>query len=101
MTKPKSDSPRRGRGLVYTIALIVGLGAIVAPAAVYLFGVTLIAPYEGEGGALGFLGTVYGDALAGSSAAWALLLSPAAFVFVWWAAFRLLRATRSQPGAPD
>ena len=95
MSKPKS--PRRLRRLLSTIAIVVVAGAVLAPVAVYVFGVNLIAPYAGEGGALGFLGSVYGDALQGKAAAWALLLSPTAFVLTWWTVFRLLRVGRPAP----
>ena len=93
MSKSQTAAPHR-RGVVSTSIAIICLGAVIAPVAVYLFGVLLIGPYEGEGRALGFLGSVYGDALAGSPAAWALLLSPAAMILTWWAVARALRATR-------
>jgi hypothetical protein len=80
--------------LLYTTVIVIVLGAVLAPVAVYVFGVNLIAPYAGDGGALGFLGSVYGDALQGSAVAWGLLLSPAAFVLTWWAVIRLVRAGR-------
>ena len=83
--------------MLSTSLAILILGALIAPVAVYLFGANLIAPYEGEGGLPGFLGSVYGAALDGSPAAWGLLLSPAAFVLTWWGVFRVLRATRRQP----
>jgi hypothetical protein len=92
MSKSQSAASHRRRAVSKSIAIIC-LGAIIAPVAVFLFGFLLIAPYEGEGGALGFLGSVYGDALAGSPAAWALLLSPAAMILTWWAVARALRAT--------
>ncbi|UCG73501.1 MAG: hypothetical protein JSV45_03775 [Chromatiales bacterium] len=99
MSRP--DSPRRLRRTLYTIVLVVVGGAVLAPVAVYLFGVNLIAPYAGEGGALGFLGSVYGDALQGRAAAWALLLSPAVFVLTWWAVFRLMRLGKTRASAAD
>ena len=80
-----------------TIAIVIVAGAVLAPVAVYVFGASLIAPYEGDGGALGFLGSVYGDALRGKLAAWALLLSPALFVLTWWAVVRLARSPDSAP----
>lgn len=96
MSKP--ESPRPLRRLLYTIVIVVVVGAVLAPVAVYVFGVNLIAPYAGEDGALGFLGSVYSDAWQGKAAAWGLLLSPAAFVLTWWAVFRLLRAGKTAPG---
>lgn len=81
-------------GPITTAALITILGAVIAPVAVYLFGILIIAPYEGEGRLLGFLGSVYGDALAGEASAWALLLSPAALILTWWAVGRLWRTGR-------
>ena len=96
-----SSTPRPLRRSLSTIAILVALSALVAPVAVYVFGVSLIAPYDGDGGMLGFLGNVYGDALHGRAAAWGLLLSPAALVLTWWAAFRLLRAGRRRPETAD
>ena len=78
-----------------TLLMLVLAGFLLAPIAVYIFGVNLFAPYEGDGGLPGFLGSVYGDALRGEPAAWALLLTPAAFVITWWAVFRLIRSGRA------
>lgn len=97
MSQTKTSHPLRRR--LYALLIILVAGMVLAPVAVYVFGVNLIAPYEGDGGALGFLGSVYGDALQGKAAAWALLLSPTAFVLTWWVAFRLARAPR--PTARD
>lgn len=93
----KSTAPQALRRRLYAIAALLIAGAILAPVAVYVFGVNLIAPYEGDGGMLGFLGSVYGEALNGKAAAWGLILSPAAFVLTWWAVYRLIRAGRATP----
>lgn len=95
MTKHESSRPF-GLSLP-VIAIVIVAGAVLAPVAVYVFGANLIAPYEGDGGLLGFLGSVYGDALRGKLAAWALLLSPALFVLTWWAVLRLARTADSAP----
>lgn len=91
----QSKTPRPLRRLIITLLTIIAGGAVLAPVAVYVFGTTLLAPYEGDGGVLGFLGSVYGDAWQGKAAAWGLLLSPTAFLLTWWAVFRLLRAGRT------
>lgn len=90
----QSKKPRPLRRLIITLTVIIAGGAVLAPVAVYVFGTTLLAPYEGDGGAFGFVGSVYRDALQGEAAAWGLLLSPTAFILTWWAVFRLLRAGR-------
>ena len=93
--------PSRRRSPLFSGALILVLGAIIAPVAVYLFGVLLIAPYEGDGALLGFLGDVYGDAAAGEAAAWGLLLSPAALILTWWVVIWLWRRGRPTPDKVD
>lgn len=98
MSNSTTAQPLRRR--LYRVASLLIAGAILAPVAVYIFGVSLIAPYEGDGGVMGFLGSVYGDALGGKAAAWALLLSPVAFVLTWWAVYRLIRAGRGTPETP-
>ena len=98
MSKAKTSRPL-GRTLKTFVMLLLA-GILLAPVAVYVFGVNLIAPYEGDGGALGFLGSIYGEALNGEAAAWALILSPTLFVLTWWVALRLVRACK-QPPRPD
>jgi hypothetical protein len=93
MSRPNSAAPGWRRSL-RSLLLVIAAGAVIAPVVVYLFGVTVFAPYEGQGGLPGFLGSVYGSALAGSSAAWVLLLSPAALWLTWWGIYRLLGAAR-------
>ena len=57
------------------------------PAAVFLGGLWLAGPYEGENGYLGMLGNLYGDALTGNIGALTLLLSPVAIIAAWRLAF--------------
>ena len=52
---------------------------------------SLMSRYEGEGGFLGYLLTVFGDAFQGRPAALALLLSPAAMLLLWWIIIRFWR----------
>ncbi len=80
-----------------TILIIIAAGAVIAPALVYAVG-SLLGPYEGPNGFIGFLADVYGDALHGKLAAVGLLLSPAAFVFSWWVIVLAWRHERCQPG---
>ncbi|HHQ15179.1 MAG TPA: hypothetical protein ENK16_09115 [Chromatiales bacterium] len=75
-----ADGPRR---FAITALIIIAAGAVAAPALVYAIG-SLLGPYEGPDGFIGFLASVYSDALHGKLAAVGLLLSPAAFVFSWW-----------------
>lgn len=76
------------------VAGIVIAGAIAAPALVYAVG-SLLGPYEGPNGFLGFLSDVYGDAFTGNPAALGLLLSPAALLLSGWL---IVLAWRRTPG---
>jgi len=65
------------------VLLIIGLVAV--PIAVYFVGQTVVGPYEGDGGLLGLLGQVWTEFFDFQLGAWILVLSP--FVIV-----QLLRA---------
>ncbi len=71
------------------------MAALLAPVVVYLFGSALMGPYEGPGGLGGFVGHVYGQALAGKTSAIALMLSPTLALLTWWGLAGYLR-----PGPP-
>jgi len=103
MSDPEASNPIKRRSALTSSLYILVLGAVIAPVAVYLFGSLLIAPYAGEGGLVGFLSSVYGDAARGEAAAWALLLSPASLILTWWLvvqARRSMRQQRSDAGIP-
>jgi len=71
--------------------VLTGLSLICVPVIVYLGGAALAGPYEGEGGAVGLLLGIWGDALTGRPAAGLLLLGPVLLVIIWRAAFFLRR----------
>ena len=50
--------PRYKKELVLAGSLIV-FGLILLPFAIYLVGVQIVGPYEGEGGALGLLTSIW------------------------------------------
>jgi hypothetical protein len=86
----------RGRGGMLIAGLCLA-GALLVPFAVYLFGSTLMGPYEGEAGLAGFLAAVFSDVFRARAGALALVLSPAAFVLLWWLIFHLLRQPQTRP----
>ena len=67
--------------LAWIIAALL-FGAAVLPLLVYYTGTTTLGPYSG-GGPLQFLAAFYADVARLHSAAWLLLLGPAALVVVW------------------
>ena len=94
MVRRQTNKPRaRSAILLSGLALA---GALLVPLAVYLFGSTLMGPYEGDGGLVGFLATVYADLLRGRPGALALVLSPTVFFALWWLIFRLVRRRRAE-----
>jgi len=64
-------------------SVLLLLSCLLLPALAYLGGRVVVGPYEGSFGLLGYLGSVFGDALRGSWLAWVLLLAPAATVSLW------------------
>ncbi|MCC7258228.1 MAG: hypothetical protein IT486_07630 [Gammaproteobacteria bacterium] len=62
-------------------------GMLVLPVLGYVAGGRLVGPYAGPRGLASYLGSIYGDALAGHPLALMLVLAPGAIVGVW-----LLRA---------
>ena len=72
---------------------ILLLCLIGVPVAVYLVGGLIVGPYEGEGGILGMVGTIYADALTGHLSAWVLLSSPLLLVAIWMLVARLNKLT--------
>ena len=54
---------------------LIGFGLIFLPFAVYIVGVEIVGPYEGEG-ALGLFVSILGALGRGDWAAWILVLSP-------------------------
>ena len=88
---------RPARRTALTLAILCLAGALLAPVAVYLFGSTVMGPYEGDGGLAGFSASVFAAAVEGKAGALALVLTPAGLLLTWWLVFQLLRRTRSGP----
>lgn len=55
---------------------LLAFGLFVLPLVVYLVGIEIVGPYEGEGGAFGLLGSILAAAARGDWSAWVLTLSP-------------------------
>jgi hypothetical protein len=55
---------------------LFGFGLLLLPLVVYIVGVEIVGPYEGEGGALGLLTSIFVALARGEWAAWILALSP-------------------------
>jgi hypothetical protein len=91
--------PRPAGRTTLTLLIACLIGAIVAPAAVYLFGSAVMGPYEGDGGLGGFASSVFSAAAQGKTGALALLLAPAGLILTWWLIFFLLR--RASTDRPD
>ena len=66
--------PQWGMDKRWIYALLASL--IVVPVLVYFAGGLIVGPYEGEGGLIEMMGTIYVDAMTGHWSAWVLLLSP-------------------------
>ena len=57
-------------------AVMLAIGLVPVPIAVYFVGQTVVGAYEGDGGVLGLLGQIGSDLVALRLAAWILVLSP-------------------------
>ena len=66
------------------VMLIIGLVAV--PIAVYFVGQTVVGPYEGDGGLVSLIGQVWTEFLDLRVSAWILVLSPYAIVLLLRAA---------------
>lgn len=64
---------------------------ISVPVLVYLFGSIVVGPYEGEGGLIGMMGSIYVDAITLQPSALVLLVSPLLLILVWKLSLRLRR----------
>jgi hypothetical protein len=73
---------------------LLGLGLFLLPFVVYLVGIEIVGPYEGEGGAFGLLASILTAVARGNWAAWMLTLSPYLMFQLTRVAFRILRRPR-------
>jgi hypothetical protein len=73
---------------------LLGFGLFFLPFVVYLVGIEIVGPYEGEGGAFGFLASLLTAVARGNWAAWLLTLSPYLIVQLTRLAVRILRRPR-------
>ncbi|MGI9308206.1 MAG: hypothetical protein ACR2P6_03020 [Gammaproteobacteria bacterium] len=65
-------------------SLVLGLFCLVyVPLGVYLFGMLLAGPYDGDYGFFGMTGRIYMDLLKLELTAWFLMLSPALVYLIW------------------
>lgn len=61
------------------------------PLIIYVTGGLIVGPYEGDGGIVGLMRAIYGDALSGHITAILLLLSPLALFGIWYGVIRWKR----------
>ena len=55
---------------------LFGFGLFLLPFVVYVVGVEIVGPYDGEGGAFGFMTSILAALVGGAWGAWILTLSP-------------------------
>jgi len=90
-------TPRPGYRTAMLLLIACLAGALLAPVTVYLFGSTVMGPYEGAGGLGGFTASVFSAAADGKPGALALLLTPAGLALTWYLVARLLRLRGDEP----
>jgi hypothetical protein len=73
---------------------LLGFGLFLLPIVVYLVGVEIVGPYDGEGGAFGLLASVLTAVARGNWAAWMLTLSPYLICQLTRLTVRILRRPR-------
>jgi len=66
---------------------LLAASIVLVPSLVFLGGLWLAGPYEGDGGIFGMLAHVYKDALTGGLGALLLLLGPLLLILIWQLAF--------------
>jgi hypothetical protein len=70
---------------------LLGSGVLVLPFVVYVVGIEIVGPYEGEHGPFGLLASILAAVARGNWAAWVLVLSPYLIVQLTRLAVRVLR----------
>lgn len=71
--------------------MLLGASIVLVPSLIFLGGLWLAGPYEGDGGIFGMLAHVYKDALTGGLGALLLLLGPLLLILIWQLAFACRR----------
>jgi hypothetical protein len=79
----------------------VALSIVISPLIVFNAGLLLVGEYLGEGGIMGFLGGVYGDALRFSLSAWIILLGPVLLVLIWLGVRRIWQSIPADKPSTD
>jgi|GEM_PF-1278629 hypothetical protein len=77
------------------IAVLLLTGAFFVPVSAYLVGSYVVGPYEGDGGLMGYLSTIYLSAWHAEQAALMLILSPLLIVMSWKICLWLSRRAQS------
>lgn len=86
-------------------AILLAVGLLLLPLAVYWVGQEIVGPYESEGGLFGLLGQLWSDFFTFKPAAWLLVWSPYAVIqlvrLAWHAKHRqvVTEVTDSQESA--
>lgn len=79
---------------------VAAFSVVMVPVGVFLGGLLLAGPYEGNSGVLGLIGGIYADALTGHLSALILLFSPLLLLLIWQLAIMAYRAIGSKQGLP-
>lgn len=75
----KSISSTLKRELIVA-GVLIAIGLLVLPVAVYLVGQEVVGDYESDAGLIGLLGQIWSDFVSLEPGAWLLVLSPYAIV---------------------
>ncbi len=74
-----------------TAMLALLLSFVLVPVCAFIGGSLVVGEYEGASGLLGYLVTIFRDALRGRWLAWLLILAPVLIVGTWFITFRAIR----------
>ncbi len=77
---------------------VTAFSVVIVPVGVFLGGLLLAGPYEGNAGVFGLIGGIYADALTGHPSALILLFSPLLLLLIWQLAIMAYRAISSKQG---
>ncbi len=72
-------------------SMVLVASIVLVPSLVFLGGLWLAGPYEGEGGIFGMLAHIFKDAVTGNLSALLLLFGPLLLILIWQLAFAARR----------
>ena len=96
----KSIPPTVKRELIVA-GVLLAIGLLVVPVAVYLVGQEVVGDYESDAGLIGLLGQIWSDFVSLEPSAWLLVLSPYAIVQLLRFALLVIRRRRDVTEVTD